>query len=91
MAKLCQRPGCRFQRRRTSTSRTGIVRTRAHCSPECFVWLSRARRAAAAHGPEAEAEARQLLFLSVKLDARSVPTVRVPDVFAARERRPMAR
>lgn len=84
--RYCVRTGCRFQTR-TTTSSAGRKTRRPHCSPECFVIERRARRVVAMEGPEADSEARVILGLYARLDARGVPTERVPEVFESDDRR----
>lgn len=76
----CKRPGCRFERRYEQSS-AGGYRRRTHCGGPCWVWCARARKVAASEGPQAEAEAAELLRLSALLDARKGPAGVVPGLY----------
>ncbi|MFI1436335.1 hypothetical protein [Streptomyces lydicus] len=76
----CRRVDCKFNRMVT-ISAAGVRRPRKCCSASCEIWERRARRIAGQDGPEAEAEARVLLELLARLDARTSPDNSVPEIF----------
>ncbi|MFE9684453.1 hypothetical protein [Streptomyces sp. NPDC006285] len=73
----CVRNGCRLPVELGDTP-VGRRRLRKHCGHACVVWEARARRALESGDAD---EARELLRLAQKLDARTHPGQDVPGVF----------
>lgn len=76
-ARTCIRPGCNFPRRPDTRPNSGH-RYRLECSPECSVWLLRAKWADR-NGDKVEAA--ELMQLVALIDARRSPLERVQGVF----------
>lgn len=70
----CARNGCPLPRG-WRTAGDGRRRPREHCSHACLVWEARARRAVASGDAS---EARELMALATKLDARTHPGQVIP-------------
>ncbi|MFE6471498.1 hypothetical protein ACFVGP_09085 [Streptomyces rochei] len=79
--KKCYRRGCDFPRRPDTRARSQYTH-RLECSPECSVWVLRAKWAD--RNDDAK-EAAELMRLSALLDARRSPMEQVPGIFTKRK------
>jgi hypothetical protein len=81
--RVCRRAGCHFICGRRTSGRGWFQ----HCGQACGYADRRARRVVTQSGPEAEAEAAELMRIYAALDARRSPRERIDGLFPATEQR----